>query len=66
MSQPKETVTTLTLEQIEEIEAIITNRLVDFHEGLIERDQISPPSAESMIVRGTERPKPKLEIVDDQ
>ena len=57
------TETTFTPQQIEEIEAMITNRIVVFHNALIERDQISPPSAASRIVYGEEKPKPKLEIV---
>lgn len=57
--------TTFTPEQIEEIETMITSRLTIFHDALIERDQISPPSAASRIVYGEERSKPKLEVVTD-
>jgi hypothetical protein len=56
--------TTFTPEQITEIENMITNRIVIFHDALIERDQISPPSAASMFAYGESKPKVKLEIVE--
>ena len=57
--------TLFTPQQLEEIEAMITNRIIIFHDALIERDQISPPSAASRIVHGVPTPKPKLEVVKD-
>lgn len=45
------------------LEAYVTDRIVIFHNALIERDQISPPSAASRFAYGEERPKPNLTVV---
>ena len=63
MSNPQ---TTFTLEQIEQIEAMITNRIVIFHDALIERDQISPPSAASRVAISNRPPAPKLEVIKNE
>lgn len=55
--------TPFTPEQIEEIEGMITNRITIFHNAMIERDQISPPSLVSRIGYVEEKSKPKLEVV---
>ena len=62
----KPVTTPFTPEQLVEIEAMITNRLVDFHEALIERDQISPPSAASRMVFSNRPTAPKLEVVKNE
>lgn len=50
-----------------EIEAAISDRLNVFHEGLIDRDQISPPHPASCIVYSSQadkkRSKPSLRLV---
>lgn len=57
---------TFTEEQIAEIEAMITNRLVTFHDALIEREQISPPSALSRTVFSTRPPPLELRIIKNE
>ena len=61
MTQPQ--MTTFTPEQIAEIEAMITHRIVIFHDALIERDQISPPSAASQMAFSVPTPKPELTVI---
>ena len=58
--------TTFTPEQIAEIEAMITNRLVNFHDALIEREQISPPSALSRMVFSTRPTPPELRVIKNE
>lgn len=66
MKNESKTETTFTPEQILEIEAMITNRLVDFHEALIDRDQISLPSAASRVVYSTRQPPPELRVIKNE
>lgn len=65
MSQNESKTTNFTPEQIEEIEMMITNRIVIFHEALIERNQISPPSALSRMIFSNQEiaPRPKFGII---
>lgn len=58
--------TNFTPEQIEEIEVMITNRIVLFHDHLIECDQISRPSPASRMVHSNRSPAPKLEVIKNE
>lgn len=49
--------------QIEEINNLITEKIVVFYDGLIERGQISNPPIQYLLVKGKKKQKVKLRII---